>query len=455
MMRRSDRQQGQIVVIFALMLVVLMGFAALVVDIGVLRRANQELWSALDAGALAGASQLPANGANASTLALKFAQDNYPGLPTGDVTVSYRCLVGDRDSNNVPDSMDIPVVCDPGGNVAGLWVCANGVCAAPCVPAEGDTCNTIVVTSRATVPFRFGPAVGVNEGRTQIVTSAACKGPCGAAPNVPLDLVVIVDRTGSMSAADMVNAKDAAKGILTHLNPASQHVALGVLGPSGPGSCSGVNSPAKGVGGTAAQYGSTYPTDLAKWIPVGLTGTGGAPVSESYLTGTAVNTSSLIVKTINCMSASSTGTNLSTPIKMARQYLAASGRTGVKKAILFETDGSPNFGSAGTASDYTCLAANNEATTAKNAGIEIFTVGFGVTGSDACPDTTGFYNGKSVTRALADMATLSTDGGCVAAENTDGDNFFCQPRSEDLESVFVTAVTQLTTGTRLIQLPGS
>ena len=53
------------------------------------------------------------------------------------------------------------------------------------------------------------------------------------------------------------------------------------------------------------------------------------------------------------------------------------------------------------------------------------------------------------------MATLSTDDGCIAAENTDGDNFFCQPRSEDLKSVFVTAVTQLTTGTRLIQLPGS
>ncbi len=120
------------------MLVVLMGFAALVVDIGVLRRANQELWSALDAGALAGASQLPANGANASTLGLKFAQDNYPGLPSGDVTISYRCLVGDRDDNNVPDSMDIPLVCDPGGNVAGLWVCADGACAAPCVPAEGD-----------------------------------------------------------------------------------------------------------------------------------------------------------------------------------------------------------------------------------------------------------------------------------------------------------------------------
>ena len=67
--RRSDGQQGQMIVVFALILTVLLGFAALVVDVGVLRRANQELWSAIDAGALAGASQLPANGTNANTLA--------------------------------------------------------------------------------------------------------------------------------------------------------------------------------------------------------------------------------------------------------------------------------------------------------------------------------------------------------------------------------------------------
>ncbi len=456
MRRRADGQRGQMIVIFALMLCVLMGFAALVLDVGVLRRANQELWSALDAGALAGASQLPASGPNARTVALEFAQKNYAGLPAANVTVSYRCLVGDRDGNGVFDANDVPSVCNPGPNVFGAWVCSAGVCVAPCVPAEGDTCNTIVLTSTATVPFRFGPAVGVTSGTTQIVTSAACRGPCGAAPTVPLDLVVIIDRTSSMSAADMTNAKDAAKSLLTYLDPAIQHVGMGLLGPSKTTStCSGVNTPAKGVGGSAPEYGSTYPVDLPKWIPVGLTGTG-APVNESYLNAAgAANPSSLIVKTINCMSSSSTGTNLSTPIKMARQYLVASGRAGVAKAILFETDGTPNYNSAGTAADFTCLAANTESTAAKTAGIEIFTVGFGVTSADLCPDTTGFYKSKSVTRVLADMANTSIDNGCIAAENTDGDHFYCQPRSEDLQSVFVSAVTALTGSTRLVHLPGT
>jgi hypothetical protein len=408
------------------------------------------------AGALAGVSQLPASGNAASTMALDYAQKNYSSLPTSNVTTSFRCFVGDRDRNGTFDASDVPSVCDPGLNAAGHWVCEDGVCAAPCVPAEGDKCNTVVVTATVTVPFRFGAAVGVNSGTTQIVTSAACKGPCGALPTVPIDLVVVVDRTSSMSSTDLTNAKDAAKAVLTNLDPAIQHVGLGLLGPSQTTpTCTGANSPAKGIGGNAANYGSAYPGDLAKWIPVGLTGTG-APVNESYLNAAgAANPNSLIVKTINCMSSSSTGTNLSTPMKMARQYLAASGRAGVAKAILFETDGSPNYNSAGTASDFTCQAANTEATSAKAAGIEIVTVGFGVTSADLCPDTSGFYNGKSVTRLLADMANTSIDNGCVAAENTDGDHFYCQPRSEDLKSVFVSAVSVLTGGTRLVHVPGT
>lgn len=444
------------VILFALSLVVIMGMAALAVDVGVLRRANQELFNALDAGALAGASQLPADGATAETLALEYAQKNYGGLPTADIHVSFRCLVGDRDGNGLYDSSDVPSVCNPGSNAAGQWVCGRGVCAAPCVPSEGDACNTIVVISAATVPFRFGSAVGVSQGTTNVVVSAACAGACGAVPTNPLDLVVIVDRTGSMSAADLTNAKDAAESVLTSLDPAIQHVALGTLGPSQTGSsCSGADTPAKALAGAAAQYGSTYPGDLSKWIPVGLTGLG-APVNESYLNvdGT-VNTGSLIVKAINCMNTSGTGTNLSTPIKMARQYLAASGRAGVPKAILFETDGSPNFNSAGTAADFTCSAANTEATAAKAAGVEIFTVGFGVGAGDVCPDASGAFQGKSVTTALASMADSSVDNGCVAAENTDGDHFFCQPKTGDLSSVFVTAISALTGATRLVQVPGT
>ena len=48
--RRAERERGQALVMFALVLVVIMGAASLVLDVGVLRNANQTLWNALDAG---------------------------------------------------------------------------------------------------------------------------------------------------------------------------------------------------------------------------------------------------------------------------------------------------------------------------------------------------------------------------------------------------------------------
>ena len=116
--REPKQEQGQIIVLFVLAIVVIMGFAALVIDVGVLRNANQNLWNALDAGALAGASQLPAcpragpRATNASDIALQYADDNFPGgLPAG-VTVGFRCVVGS--AGGMPRASDIPAVCDPG-----------------------------------------------------------------------------------------------------------------------------------------------------------------------------------------------------------------------------------------------------------------------------------------------------------------------------------------------------
>jgi len=63
---------------------VIMGFAAIVIDVGVLRNAQQNLWNSLDSGAIAGAELLRDDPANAEATALKFANLNYPGgLPPG------------------------------------------------------------------------------------------------------------------------------------------------------------------------------------------------------------------------------------------------------------------------------------------------------------------------------------------------------------------------------------
>ncbi len=438
-----EREQGQIIVVFVFALVVIMGFAAMVIDVGVLRNSNQNLWNALDAGALAGASQLPANAANADTLALQYANDNYPGgLPAG-VTVGFRCVIGS--AGGAPRLSDVPSVCDPGPNP--VWACNATICSTICVPADGDVCNTIVLQSEATVPYHFGPAVGVTTGTTQTVLSAACKGPCGTKPETPVDLMVVVDRTGSMSGVDTANARAAADSVRKQYNPAEQWLGFGMLGPSTTGGA--CLTAAASTIGTA-----NLPADLRRWVPVKLSGIG-APLNESY-----TSAGSTMAKAIGCFGNSGTGTDLNDPITTAAFELLNDGRpiSTVTKGIILMTDGQPNA-STKAGPNY-CGLSNSAATAAKNQGIEIFTIGFGLDGTNDinCPDVAGQpWHGKKATQLLASMATNSVDNGCPGTSNDDNDHFFCIPKtagaSTDLTALFKQAANALAGGTKLIQLP--
>ena len=447
-------QSGQIMVLFTLMLVGILGLVALTIDVGIFLHQRQDVQNAVDAAALAGAQELPDDALTAQSLALQYAETNDTDLDPSSLDVSFRCLVGDRDSNGQPDPSDIPGVCNPGGN--SVFTCKNKTCASPCVPSEGDTCNTVVVSGNKDVPFYFAPALSVMGGPNKCyfdqcptgdIRAAACRGACGGPPTQPLDVIMILDRTSSMSSSDVTNAKNAAKSVLQIYGPQQQWVGLGLLGPSrNTSSCSGSNSPGKGVPATTSNYNSGL------WVPVGLTGAS-APVNENYQNANgSLNTSSLIVKTINCFSTSSVGTNLVTPMKKAKEYLLANGRPGVKKGIILMGDGTPNYNGAGLPSDHTCQVSVNEAQAAKNANIEIFIVGFGVAG-ERCPDSSGIYRNQPVTRAMAAMATDSNDNGCTSAENTDGDHFFCEPKTGDLTPIFQQAAITLASGSKLVQLP--
>lgn len=441
-----EGERGQILVLFTLMIVVILGFAALVIDLGMLRNQNQNLWNALDAGALAGAMNLPDSSTAANATALQYADTNYPGdLPNSRLNVTFYCLIGDRNNDGQPDMSDIPMTCNPGTVPASAWRCARGICTAPCVPSEGDVCNTLALTGSSTVQFGFGNAVGVGSGDTQTVTSAACKGPCGSQPVALVDVALVVDRTSSMSGVDTENARSAADSVRKLYNPAAQWLSFGVLGPSQTsGSCT--TAPAGSIG-TAMQ-----PTDLRRWMPVGLTGAG-----ASFGTDYSASTSPM-ARAIACFTNSSTGTDLSDPITMAAYELMNRGRTGVSKGIILMSDGQPNASTVYT-SDY-CSQANAAAAAAKAQGIEVFTVGFGLDGSNdiACPDTGGTFKGKKATGLLASMATSSAaDGVCGGSENTDDDHYFCVPKtagaSADLTNVFKSAASSLAKGTKLVQLP--
>ena len=420
------REQGQIIVLFVFALVVIMGFAAIVIDVGVLRNANQNLWNALDAGALAGASQLPADASNANAIAMDYANRNYPGgLPPG-VSVGFRCVIGS--SGGSPRLSDVPAVCDPGPNAA--WTCNSTICQSQCVPAEGDTCNTIVLEGDVTVPYRFGPAVGLDSGTSQTVISAACKGPCGAKP-------VDAGRPRARRRPDVEHERDRHR----------ERPRRGRCGPQGLQPGGAVDGPRdarpepylgrlRDRARRLDRNGQPARPTCAAGSPIGLSGHRRPDQRELRRRRQRHG------RAIGCYTNSSIGTDLADPVTAAAWELVQSGRPGVTKGIILETDGQPNNSTIPTGSNAYCAQSYAAAVAAKNQGIELFTIGFGLDGSNnaTCPDTTGPWQGVRATTLLAAMATDSVDAGCPGNSNDDGDHFFCLPKSSGRQHEPVGAV---------------
>lgn len=439
MRERMKEERGAIAVLAALTIVILLAAVAFVIDISRLYHERQVLQNAVDFGSLAGAQDLPVQGAPAATIAsadaLRVATANAPQVTAGNLTITYQCVVGDHNADGAPDPGDVPFVCGPTGSWSSGWLPkGGGRLVHDCNPFAGDKCNTIRLSTSSTIPYYFAPVIGVNTGSTGAVNAASCKGACGAASS-PLDVVLVLDRTGSMTQADVDNVKNAALSILGFYNSQQQWVGLVSLPYGQTNNKCNVNNP------------QTYPgTNYLNWQVV--------PLSTDYTKADGtLNTASNIVTQINCMVRSPTvtvtvngtnqtnagHTNLGDPLDAARAMLAAQGRATVPDVIIFETDGQANQPNTLQPCNYF----NTKANAAKAAGQTIFTIAYGL---DSPPvkcdfDTSGspFY-GAFATTNLAGAATQPSPddvpGGCGLNENKDGDHYFCTPGSTDLEPVF-------------------
>ena len=222
-----EREKGQILVLFALVLVVILAFAAIAVDLGVLRNNRQILRNTTDAAALAGGTLMPVDGskpgdaAAVATLINSTIRTNYPGLPQSTTaigsrcvvgvdpniaacayTISFRCLIG-ADSTGPLISRDVPATCDPThslgtSNLASQFTGAGPTRTSSCNPSAGDKCNVVVVEGSSTTQYAFAPVVGIENGSSGAVSSAACGGPCGAVPLTLNDVELVIDTSGSM-----------------------------------------------------------------------------------------------------------------------------------------------------------------------------------------------------------------------------------------------------------------
>ncbi len=125
MRERLKDERGAIAVLAALTIVILFAAVAFVIDISRLYHERQVLQNAVDFGSLAGAQDLPVQGsaqANvASAIARTVAIANAPQVATSGLTIIYQCVVGDRNSDGIPDPEDIPFVCGPTGTWTSGW----------------------------------------------------------------------------------------------------------------------------------------------------------------------------------------------------------------------------------------------------------------------------------------------------------------------------------------------
>ena len=472
MTRRRD-ERGAVAIMTALLAMVLLACASLAVDITSQASMRQQLHDTVDTSALSGALLLP-DAAAAQTQALAVAHNNDPDSTP---TITFYCIVGAMSTPPVVNPTFIPGACNPGpapyvagGAYPGLK-CNTSICAIPCLPSQGDTCNAIEVADDKVTPFGFAPAIGIPEGSTGSLSAVACKGGCGTLSSNPVDIAVIADRTSSMSTAAFSAVKTSVQDMLKVLTPSMHQVMFGM------------NSRSKASGTCVTDPASSTTAASAQWFPIS---SGSSYLFKDYLSTTTpptLNISSPLVKGMQCMTQSSgLGTWIASPIDAAEEMLRTDpGRNPLaKKAIIYMTDGEPNEnatrprpGSNRNASSVpwgntdlksACTNAQTSASDAK-ANVMVITIAYDVSGVHC-----GGASDPLVTTRLAAMAgpVVSADdggdgaggipGGCptaaaVASENADGDFFFCAAQPSDLASIFQAAVVTITGGSHLVWMP--
>jgi Flp pilus assembly protein TadG len=173
--RLHKNENGQVLILVAFMMVVLLAMVAFVIDIGDVYYSYHELQASSDAAALAGGSALP--GTTAAAVATSYSsvaggKNAYANLPNTTMVSGYPQVLCLTTLKNMTPS------------------------AIPCLAPAGG--NAIVVKQTATVPMFFAKILGIN---TMTITTTATAAMRGAKAG-PHNVVIILDTTASMNNTD-------------------------------------------------------------------------------------------------------------------------------------------------------------------------------------------------------------------------------------------------------------
>ena len=202
--RLASDESGQILLMTGVLMAITLVIVALVIDIGHARLVQRQLQAGVDAAALAGAQELPDADLSKATA------DEYSPTP------------GRKNAVNTVDNATTTSV-------------ARCITAIPGCNTRYSSVNAITVKSVAKVPTFFGRIVGVNS-LTVSAKATACF-PCSVKP---LDIIIVLDRTGSMcdvklpngKCRDLEAARDGVKVFLSMMDPKLDRVALAVTPPA-------------------------------------------------------------------------------------------------------------------------------------------------------------------------------------------------------------------------------
>ena len=393
------------IVLTVLLLVVLLGMAALVVDVGYAYYAHRSLQASADAAALAGAQELP-DPTRATAIAKEYSssagrKNEHPDITGVTTTVTTKCI------SSIPG-------CDP--------------------------MNAVVVMERAPLKSFFAGVLGIDSFSIK-ATSTACS-PCGIKP---LDIMIVLDRTGSMclrsdgsddpACTDLKNARDGMKTFLGFLEPAIQWVGYAVLPPipSGGNACTAPAHHSTSAANTAYRTNSKYMV---------------VPLSDDYSNNGTLITGSPLISAINCTKGNGY-TAYATALEKAQKELEDSGRDEVKDVIIFLSDGAANIGPSDLplTSPYRkqpCRQGVNSAAAIKAKGTLIYSIGYDLNalggGANVCQTTASSgAPGNAESPAITAYSALQQ----IASTGA----FYNQPSAGQLKTIFTDIAADLARGT--------
>ena len=324
-------ESGQVLVLAAVAMVMLLAVTGFALDFGHAYLVQRQLQAGVDAAALAGAQHLPV-AAEVMQVANEYGPSTGGKNPTTTVTnatttVTMRCIQ-----------------------------------AAPgCQQAMGNY-NAVRVEATAPVRTLFGRVIGINAIGVRAVATACS--PCTAKP---LDIMLVLDRTGSMcqtgagtpdpNCTDLNNAKNGIRTFLGFMDPTIDFVGLAMFPPaldqSFVGRCpytpwdgtGNPNPPPNRLDGQYYGYEPWWPY----WIRDPRNSTPSvytiASLSNDYLVpsngGWILNPLSALVQRLGCANGAG-NTHYASAIEEAQYELDRNGRGNIQDVIIFLSDGAAN-----------------------------------------------------------------------------------------------------------------